>query len=72
MMGLLGGKREWPGGGYGFLSYREIWEACKEKGIFEKYDEGFAVMMDMMTVVEDGRLIGRDRKTGESWSGTIY
>jgi hypothetical protein len=30
-------------------------------------DQGFAVMMDMLGVVEDGGLIGRERVSGGSW-----
>ncbi|MGM0852618.1 MAG: hypothetical protein ACQEWI_08405 [Bacillota bacterium] len=72
VMGLLGQKRARREDGYGFISYKEIWEACKEAGLLFRYEQPFAVMMDMMTVVEDGGLIGRDRVTGGSWVGVVY
>jgi hypothetical protein len=30
-------------------------------------DQAFAVMMDMLGVVEDGGLVGRERVSGGSW-----
>jgi hypothetical protein len=72
VMGLLGKKRTRREDGYGFISYQEIWEACKEAGVLSRYEQPFAVMMDMMKVVEDGGLIGRDRENGGSWVGVVY
>ncbi|WP_034761787.1 hypothetical protein [Rossellomorea vietnamensis] len=67
LMGLLGEERERRGDGYVLVSYRELWEGCKAAGVLSRVDQGFAVMMDMVGVVEDGGLIGRERVSGGSW-----
>ncbi|MEI2664073.1 hypothetical protein [Rossellomorea sp. LJF3] len=67
LVGLLGEERERRGDGYGLVSYRELWEGCKEAGVLSGVDQGFAVMMDMVGVVEVGGLIGRERVSGGSW-----
>ncbi len=67
LMGLLGEERERRGDGYVLVSYRELWEGCKEAGVLSGVDQGFAVMMDMVGVVEVGGLIGRERVSGGSW-----
>jgi hypothetical protein len=36
-------------------------------GVLSGVDQGFAVMMDMVGVVEDGGLIWRERVSGRSW-----
>ncbi|PFG07735.1 hypothetical protein [Bacillus sp. es.034] len=33
LVGVLGEKRERRGDGYGLVSYRELWEGCKEAGV---------------------------------------
>jgi hypothetical protein len=55
--------------GLEFLSYGEIWRACCEHGMFLAKDEGFAVMMDVMTWMEVEGLLRRERTTGGSWFG---
>jgi hypothetical protein len=55
--------------GLGFLSYGEIWRACCERGMFLLRDEGFAVMMDVLTWMETEGLLRRERVTGGSWFG---
>jgi hypothetical protein len=55
--------------GLGFLSYGEIWRACCERGMFLLRDEGFAVMMDVLTWMEEEGLVRRERVTGGSWFG---
>ena len=47
------------------MSYRELWEGCKEAGVLSGVNQGFAVMMDMLGVVEDGGLVWRERVGGE-------
>jgi hypothetical protein len=67
VLGLLGVERERREDGYAFVSYREMWEGCQEAGVLSGYEVPFAVMMDMLGVVEDGGLIGRERVSGGSW-----
>jgi hypothetical protein len=67
VMGLLGGDRVRREDGYTLISYRELWEGCQEAGILSGYEVPFAVMMDMLGVVEDGGLMGRERVSGGSW-----
>jgi hypothetical protein len=67
LVGLMGEERERREDGYGLVSYRELWEGCKEAGVLSGVDQGFAVMMDMVGVVENGGLIGRERVSGGSW-----
>jgi hypothetical protein len=67
VVGLLGEERERREDGYVLVSYRELWEECKEAGVLSGVDQGFAVMMDMLGVVEAGGLIGRERVSGGSW-----
>jgi hypothetical protein len=67
VMELLGGDRMRREDGYVFISYREMWEGCQEAGILSEYEVPFAVMMDMLGVVEDGGLMGRERVSGGSW-----
>ncbi|MBN8193413.1 hypothetical protein JI667_14780 [Bacillus sp. NTK074B] len=67
LMGLLREEREMREDGFVLVSYRELWEGCKEAGLLSGMDEGFAVMMDMVGVVEDWGLIGRERVSGGSW-----
>ncbi|MGR3764119.1 hypothetical protein [Rossellomorea sp. NS-SX7] len=55
--------------GLGFLSYREIWRAYCERGMFWLHKEGFAVMMDELTWMEEEGLVRRERVTGGSWFG---
>jgi hypothetical protein len=55
--------------GLGFLSYGEIWRACCEQGMFLIKNEGFAVMMDVLTWMEEEGLVRRERVTGGSWFG---
>jgi hypothetical protein len=69
VMGLLDGDRVRREDGYAFISYREMWEGCQEAGILSGYEVPFAVMMDMVSVVEEGGLIGRERVSGGSWVG---
>jgi hypothetical protein len=38
-------------------------------GLLCEEDQGFAVMMDMVGVEEDGGFIGRERVSGGSWVG---
>ncbi|MBW3112489.1 hypothetical protein KYJ26_11645 [Bacillus sp. MCCB 382] len=64
LMGLLGEERERREDGYGLVSYRELWEGCKGAGVLSGVDMGFAVMMDMVGVLEDGGLIWRERVSG--------
>ncbi|MHA7136618.1 hypothetical protein ACRTEV_05025 [Rossellomorea arthrocnemi] len=67
VMGLLGVDRVRREDGYVFISYREMWEGCQEVGVLSGYEVPFAVMMDMLGVVEEGGLIGRERVSGGSW-----
>jgi hypothetical protein len=67
VMGLLGDERVRREDGYVFVSYREMWDGCKEAGMLSGVDQAFAVMMDMLSVVEAGGLIGRERVSGGSW-----
>jgi hypothetical protein len=67
VMGLLDHDRSRREDGYVFISYKEIWEGCKEAGVLSGYKVPFAVMMDMLSMVEDGGLIGRERVSGGSW-----
>jgi hypothetical protein len=55
--------------GLRFLSYGEIWRACCERGMFLLNKEGFAVMMDVLTWMEEEGLVRRERVTGGSWFG---
>jgi hypothetical protein len=55
--------------GLGFLSYGDIWRACCERGMFWVHKEGFAVMMDVLTWMEEEGLVRRERVTGGSWFG---
>jgi hypothetical protein len=55
--------------GLGFLSYGEIWRACCERGMFWLHKKGFAVMMDVLTWMEEEGLVRRERVTGGSWFG---
>ncbi|MFI8578251.1 hypothetical protein ACIGEL_21550 [Rossellomorea aquimaris] len=71
VMGLLGDDRVSREDGYVLISYREMWEGCQEAGILSGYEVPFAVMMDMLGVVEDGGLIGRERVSGGSWVGKV-
>jgi hypothetical protein len=71
LMGFLGGDRVRREDGYVFVSYREIWERCKEAGVLSGYEVPFAVMMDMVSMVEDGGLIGRERVSGGSWVRSV-
>ncbi|WP_175989539.1 hypothetical protein [Bacillus sp. Marseille-Q1617] len=47
--------------GLGFLSYGEIWRACCDQGMFWLHREGFAVMMDVLTWMEEEELVRRER-----------
>ena len=49
------------------VSYRELWKGCKEAGVLSGVNQGLAVMMDMLGVVEDGGLMRRERVSGGSW-----
>ncbi|RLQ92284.1 hypothetical protein [Falsibacillus albus] len=64
---LLNDKALRKDDGYRFLPYREIWESGIERGLFTFYEDPFAVMMDMLTVMEEAGLVMRKRVTGGSW-----
>jgi hypothetical protein len=57
--------------GLRFLSYGEIWRACCNRGMFLLRDERFAVMMDVLTWMEEEGLVRRERVTGGSWFGVV-
>ncbi|BCB04062.1 hypothetical protein [Bacillus sp. KH172YL63] len=71
---LLEGERCLRHAGYGFISYRELWEAGKSAGIFQSFESPFAVMMDMLTLMEEGGLVERVRVSGGElvWGGESF